>query len=366
VAAIAALSLTTSYVQPARAALMADPEALYAQMKQAYDTGTTQGWSFSNQLAYFSTILNAGRAYSLQHPDSPQFGELALLTVQIGSGVRYNPLTNHDAAAWWVRQAAIWVQKNATDMTTLQAANDLLLQANSEDDPEALTRYADQDATANLQVYPRDVDAQMMQLEADWRGWLITGDAHWRSLAFQRAARADFPVANLPTTYGNAFVTETRSAKAGVSGFTPEDRANATAFLARYDALDPMRTIAVVKGIPHSAMLTMLAPADEYFGPFGYSILGIENQLKHVNFMLDYNYGDRESAETLSIVQAVLDMQKVYPRDRDMAKLLYSCITTLQRMTTPDAKAAAVKLRGLLTVEYQDSPEAQKVLTAAS
>lgn len=365
VAAIAALALAVSYVQPARAALMADPEALYTQMKQAYDTGTTQGWSFNNQLAYLSTILNAGRAYSLQHPDSPQYGELALLTVQIGSGVHYNPLTNHDAAAWWVRQAAIWVQKNATDTATLQAANELLLQTNSEDDPETLTRYADQDATANLQIYPRDVDAQMMQLEADWRGWLITGDTHWRTLAFERAAQVNFPVANLPTTYGNAFVTEARSAKAGVAGFTPDDRANATAFLARYDALDPMRTIAVVKGIPHSAMLTMLAPADEYFGPFGYSILGIENQLKHVNFMLDYKYGDRESAETLTIVQAVLDMQKVYPRDRDMAKLLYSCITTLQRMTTREAKAAVVKLRGLLTVEYQDSPEAQKVLTAA-
>ena len=48
-----------------------------------------------------------------------------------------------------------------------------------------------------------------------------------------------------------------------------------------------------------------------------------------------------------------------------MAKLLYGCITTLQRMTTPDAKDAIVKLRGLLTVEYQDSPEAQKILTAA-
>ena len=64
-------------------------------------------------------------------------------------------------------------------------------------------------------------------------------------------------------------------------------------------ALPPM--IASVTAVPHDAYLTTLAPADEYFGQMGYSVLGIENELKHINFMLDYNYGNREAAQTVLV-----------------------------------------------------------------
>ena len=50
----------------ARAAFMADPVKLYADMKGAYEKGNAQGWTLYNQLLYLSTIFNAGRAYSLQ------------------------------------------------------------------------------------------------------------------------------------------------------------------------------------------------------------------------------------------------------------------------------------------------------------
>ena len=361
---LAALLLAAALPICAHAAFMADPQVLYTEMKAAYDKGTAHDWTFGDQLYYYSTILNAGRAYSLQHPDAAEYGELATLTVQIGAGIHYDPLTNHDGATWWVREASIWVQKHSDDGTLIQEAGDLLLRCNAVDDAEALANYADADAAANVKTYPRDTNAQLMQLEADWRDWLLTNDPKWRSLAFERAAQTNFPVAKLPTTYGPTFVTEARSANAGVSEFTDADRAYAKSFLDRYDALGSLRTIATVKAIPHAEYMTTLAPADEYFGQLGYSILGIENQLKHVNFMLDYKYGNRESGETMTIVQAVLDMHKVYPRDRDMAKILFECITTLGRMTTPEADAAQRQLRGLLTVEYQDSPQAKKLLSA--
>ncbi len=110
--------------------------------------------------------------------------------------------------------------------------------------------------------------------------------------------------------------------------------------------------------------MTTLAPADEYFGPFGMSVLGIENQIKHINFMLDYNYGNLESDEAVNISVAVDDMHEVYPRDRDMAKLLLECIQMLGRMTAPAATQEAAHLRGILTVEYQDSRQAQQLLGA--
>jgi hypothetical protein len=365
-AAVAAIAVAAWMALPARAALEADPEVLYQQMKAAYDKAAAAQWDFVDQEIYLSTIFNAGRAYSLQRPDDPALRELETLTVQIGSGLHYNPLTNHDAAVWYVREAAVWVSRNSSDPALIADAKALLDRVNSEDDPEQLARLADDDAQANASTYPADVDTRLATLEANWRAWLLTGDRSWRSLALQKAAAPNFPLAHLPTTYGGEFVRAVEIAQAGTAGdFTQGDRTNAGIIAQRLKDLTSPLIIASVTSMPHDAYLSTLAPADEYFGQMGYSILGIENELKHINYMLDYNYGNREAAQTILVAQSIDDMHKVYPRDRDMPMLLYSCLTTLQRMDSDDAKAAATHLRSILTVEYQDSPEARKVLAAA-
>ncbi len=350
----------------ARAALQADPAVLYAKMKSAYDKAAANGWDFRDQEVYLSTIFNAGRAYALQRPNDPAYGELATLTVQVASGLHYNPLTNHDAAVWWVREASAWVTKNASDPTLVAQAQALLERVNSENAPETLANDADADARANAKAYPHDVTAELQQLEADWRAWVLTRDPSWRSLAFERAAQPNFPIGHLPTTYGGAFLQAVNDAATGTAGMTAGDEHNAQTILADVKNLTSPLVIATIKAVPHDAYLTTLAPADEYFGRMGYSVLGIENELKHINFMLNYHYGNREAGQTVLVAQSIDDMHKVYPRDRDMAKLLYACITTLDRMTSPQARAAAAHLRGILTVEYQDSPQAQKVLQATS
>jgi hypothetical protein len=347
---------------PVRAALEADPQTLYQQMKDAYDKAQAAQWDFVDQELYLSTIFNAGRAYMLQRPDDPALQTLETLTVQIGTGLHYNPLTNHDAAVWYVREAAVWVSRNSTDPTLVADANGLLDRVNSEDDPEKLAQLADADATANAQMYPHDVDTRMQTLEANWRAWLLTNDPSWRSLAFEKAAQDDFPIAHLPTTYGPEFLRAVEIADAGNGNFTQGDRTNAHAIEEHIKALAVPLTIVSVTSMPADKYLTTLAPADEYFGQMGYSILGIENELKHINFMLDYKYGNREAAQTVLVAQSIDDMHKVYPRDRDMPMLLYSVLTTLQRMDSDDAKAAASHIRSILTVEYQDSPQARKVL----
>jgi hypothetical protein len=363
-AALVTVALALWPALPVRAALEADPEVLYQQMKAAYDKAAAAQWDYLDQEVYLSTIFNAGRAYSLQRPDDPAFRELETLTVQIGTGLHYNPLTNHDAAVWYVREAAVWVSRNSSDATLVSDANALLDRVNSEDDPEKLARLADEDAQANLAQYPANVDTQLDTLEANWRGWLLTGDRSWRSLAFQKAATPNFPLAHLPTTFGPEFLRAVEQAQAGSGGdYTQGDRTNADTIERRLKDLTSPLVIASVTSMPHDKYLTTLAPADEYFGQMGYSILGIENELKHINFMLDYNYGNREAAQTVLVAQSIDDMHKVYPRDRDMPMLLLSCLTTLNRMDSDDAKAAAAHMRSILTVEYQDSPEARKVLT---
>jgi hypothetical protein len=365
--AVSALTAVIAGVAlPARATLEADPATLYQQMKAAYDKAAAAQWDFDDQEVYLSTIFNAGRAYSLQRPDDPALTELETLTVQIGSGLHYNPLTNHDAAVWYVREAAVWVSRNSSDPALVADANGLLDRVNSEEHPENVARLADEDAAANAAAYPGNFDTRLQMLEANWRAWLLTGDRSWRSLALEKAAQPDFPIAHLPTTYGPDFVRTVESADGGGGDFTPGDRANAHKIEEHIKSLKMPLTIVSVTSMPHDAYLTTLAPADEYFGQMGYSILGIENELKRINYMLDYNYGNREAAQTVLVAQSIDDMHKVYPRDRDMPMLLYSCLTTLQRMDSDDAKAAAAHIRSILTVEYQDSPEARKVLTAAT
>src|SRR5580698_6393403 len=360
-AALVAAVIACAMPQSARAALVVDPAVLYDQMKDAYAKDGAAGWTFRAQATYLSTIFNAGRAYSLQYPNDPNYAVLARLTVQIGSGLHYNPLINHDGTVWWVREAADWTMKNAQDFTLVSQAQALLARVNSEDDPEQLARYADEDATANVRAYPGDVDALLQQVEADWRAWILTGNPSWRSLALHRAAAANFPVAHLPTTWGNELVVAANNASTD-RGYTDEDVTNAQSFVTRLKAVDPLRVITTVTALPHDVYLTTLAPADEYFGPMGMSILGIENELKRINFMLNYNYGNRESDQAFQVAKAIVAMQEVYPKDRDLPMLLLWCYNTLQRMTDQQSRRAAGQLRAILTVEYQDSPQARQLL----
>ena len=362
VAAVAVLCGLVALPTKAGATLEADPAVLYAQMKDAYAKDAAAGWNFRAQEIYLATIFNAGRAYSLQYPSDPNYGVLATLTVQIGSGLHYNPLTNHDGAVWWVREAADWAMKHSEDFTTVSQAQALLTRVNSEDDPEQLARFADEDATASIKAYPGDIDALLIRVEANWRGWLLTHDPAWRSLAFERAAAPNFPVAHLPTNWGNELVVSAQRASPGNDGYTAGDLANAQTFLARLKAVDPIRVIATVTAVPHDVYLTTLAPADEYFGPRGMSILEIENRLKRINYMLNYDYGNRESDEAFAVAKAIVAMQEVYPRDRDLPMLLFWCYNTLQRMSDDQSKRTAGQIRAILTVEYQDSSQARQLL----
>lgn len=348
--------------RPAAAAFMADPRKLYAQMEAAYAKGTAQGWTFYNQEQYLSTLFDAGRAYALQLPGDPEFPVIEQETVDVASGTHYDPLINHDAVPWYVRQAAVYVETHNAEPSEVAKAKALLDRVNALDDPVALATFADADSAANLASFPRDANAELQRVEANWRGWLITHDASWRSLSLARADTLDFPLAHLPSTWGPGFLNAVLNASHGVAGYSAEDVAHAQAIEARVAALPQLKVIARVRAVPEAGILTTLAPADEYFGPLEMSILGMENELKHINFMLNYGYGNRESAMAVQVAVSLDDLHKVYPRDRDVPKMLYAVYQTLGRLTTPQAQAARTKMYAILTVEYEDTPQAREVL----
>lgn len=360
----AAFCLAALFTPPAsRAAFMADPDQLYSDMKAAYEKGNAQGWTFYNQEFYLSTIFNAGRAYSLQRPGDPAYPQIEQATVDVATGVHYDPLINHEAVPWYVREAAIYVERNSTDPAEAAKAKDLLARVDALEDPAALAQFADQDAAANIAHYPHDTNAMLLRVEANWRGWLLTHDASWRSLAFERAAQPNFPIANLPTSWGPPFLRAIQAAAGGEDGYTADDVTNAKAVVDRVGHMAQLKTIESLISAPsHARQMTTLAPADEYFGPMQMSILGIRNELNRVNYMLGYGYATQESSMAVQIATSIDDLHKVYPRDRDLPQLLYDVYTTLTKIETGDAKTTRAHVRAILTVEYQDSKQAQDLL----
>ena len=358
-AACAALTLAPL---ASRAAFLADPDKLYADMKAAYAKGNAQGWTFYNQEYYLSTVFNAGRAYSLQRSADPAYPQIIQTTVDMAASLHYDPLINHEAIPWYVREAAVYVERNNQDPGEVAKAKDLLARVDALEDPVALAQFADQDSAAILQQYPHDANARLLRVEANWRAWLLTHDTSWRSLALMHANTPDFPLANLPETWGPEFLNVIHNAAAGAQGYTDGDQTNGKALQARVDQLPQLKTIASVSAESHARMMTTLAPADEYFGPMGMSILGMRNELNRVNYMIGYGYAHQESSMAVQIAVAVDDLHKVYPRDRDLPQMLLDVYSTLGKIDTPDAKAAREHIRGILTVEYQDTKQARELL----
>lgn len=348
----------------ARAAFMADPGKLFAKMQAAYAKGNAQGWTFYNQEYYLSTIFSAGRAYSLQRATDPAYPQIEQITVDIASGLHYDPLINHEAVPWYVREAAAYVERNNPDPAEVAKARALLKRVNALEHPAALARYADEDAGAVLQQYPHDGNAQLLRVEANWRGWLITHDPSWRSLAFARANNQNFPLADLPSTWGPGFLNAVLNASHGVQGYTQADQANAQALETRIAQLPQLKTIASVNAITQARLMTTLAPADEYFGPLGMSILGMRNELNRVNYLIRYGYARQESPLAVQVAVAVDDLHKVYPRDRDLPQMLFDVYSTLKKIDTAQAKAERAHVRAILTVEYQDTKQAQDLLSS--
>ncbi|MDQ6827080.1 MAG: hypothetical protein M3Z14_07785, partial [Candidatus Eremiobacteraeota bacterium] len=329
----------------------------------AYDQGGSHGWRFADQQYYLSMIFLAGRAYSLRDASDPAYAELAFLSVEIATGLHYNPLTNHDAVPWYIREAANYVVAHG-NQDQIAKAKTLLARVEAIDDPATEARLADQDATDNLHDYRRDPDALLQQVEADWRAYVLTKDPSYRSLAFARSAQSFFPVEKLPDTYGSDLLSDAKTATQGYPGFAPGEVLNAKQLLAHLKRVAPLRVIGSVKAMTHDAYLTTLAPADEYFGRTGMSVLGIKNELRRLNQYLDAGYGTRESNAGVLLADAIDRLHRVYPKDRDLPAFLYDAYRTLSRISTDDARGSATLMRNILTIEYSDTLQARQLLAS--
>ncbi len=361
-AALAALLVTGATCAPlaASAELQTDPMVLYGTMKSAYDKGATAGWHFGDETAYFSTVLDAGRAFELRRRDDPENYALKGTTVDLATRLHYTPLTNGDAAEWYVRLAA---QTYANDPERGPAAQALLAKLDTDDaNLTALAKDADLGATANAANYSGDTQALLDQVGADVRAYVLTKDAYFRSLALQRAAQPEFPIALVPPVTAVDLFAFTDAAQRGSSGYSAGDAEAAKAIVSHRATAKSLRTIGRV--LSHDAFLVITAPADEYFGRTKLSPLGVRNALLHITKYLDAGWGPQMTPDALNVIDALDDWRQQYPRDYELPRLLLDTYKTLDRINSPQAHDAQARVKRLLTVEYNASAEAQSLLAS--
>ena len=356
---VAACALLIALIPaPAPATLQTDPAALYRTMRAAFDRGNRNGWQFADEIYYFSTVLDAGRAYELVRRDDPDNAVLKGYALDLASRLHYDTLTSRDAAGWYVRLAA---QANLDDPATGPRAHALIAKLDAEEaDPRQLARDAVGDAAANLVTFPNDAEALVQVVDANVRAYLITRDPAYRSQALLSAAQPIFPILEVPDDSSSVLWSAATDARNGAAGFTDTDRAAARAMFSHRSSEHTVMTIGHV--LSHNAYLVITAPADEYFGHTKLSPIGVHNELERIGKYLDAGWGDRMTQDTLWVMDSLEDWQHQYPRDYELPRLLLATYKTLGRLDSPDAQKARVEVRRELTVDYNASAEARTLL----
>jgi len=327
-------------------------------MRSAFDRGNQNGWHFADEIYYFSTVLDAGRAYELVRQDDPDNGVLAGYALDLATRLHYNPLTNRDAALWYIRAAA---QANLNNPAFGARAQALLAKLDAEtNDPQRLAHDAVADAAANVTAYPNDAEALIEYVDANMRAYLITNDAAYRSQALLSASQATFPIGQVPDDGSSILWTAARDARDGKDGFTDIDRQAARVMFSHKASAHGTTTIGRV--LSHNAYVVITAPADEYFGHTKLSPIGVRNELIRIDKYLDAGWGDRMTQDALYVMDSLDDWQHQYPRDYELPRLLLQEYKTLGRLDTPEAIRARAEVLRELTIDYNSSPEARTLL----
>jgi hypothetical protein len=346
---------------PASAAIETDPQALYNTMRHAFEIGESHRWPFADEQFYLSTILDAGRAYSLFRQQDPQYAELAILTVTIASQLHYDPLISNDAASWYVREAAQWALTHG-DPAHVTAAKDLLDRLQSGDlDVKQVAKDAETDAAANAAAFPHDGDALVQVIVADIRGYNLTRDVAYRSLLLEHAANPDVPLVRVPDPEFGEMFAIVGQALGDDPMLSEADHANARAIDDRRRHTPELQVIARVHAIPHDLRLTRTAPADEYFGNLKMSPLGIRNELVRINKWLDVGWREQMTSDALNVANAVDDWQHQYPRDLTLPQHLLDVYQLLERVGSDAAHTEAAHVKSVLLIQYATSGQARSL-----
>jgi hypothetical protein len=120
--------------------------------------------------------------------------------------------------------------------------------------------------------------------------------------------------------------------------------------------------------VPPDAGFGKVAPADEYFGRLKMSVLGIRNQLNHLQAQVE---GSPETSESIMgnaalVEDAIHDWERHYPKDPWLAKTVYSLTHVYANVRSDSGHAHAMESLHWLTARYQKAGFSEKAQSEVS
>jgi len=109
--------------------------------------------------------------------------------------------------------------------------------------------------------------------------------------------------------------------------------------------------------------ISVLAPADEYFGPLKLSILGIRNTIHDLGARYDVNHeiGRQTFTSALLTEKAIHDWEHRYPRDGQVPKAIYLLQRLYTKVLTVESRARATIVARWMFVDYASSPQGKQL-----
>ncbi|MGH7709076.1 MAG: hypothetical protein ACREM6_14330 [Vulcanimicrobiaceae bacterium] len=131
------------------------------------------------------------------------------------------------------------------------------------------------------------------------------------------------------------------------------------ALLGRTAAAHP---IAHPRATPTPA-LAALAPADEYFGRFKLSILGIRNVIRDQGLRYRYDHAVAATAmQTVDeAVSSIRDWERKYPHDSDVPRAIYFLDRFYAAVSSDAARVQELATRNWLLADFGKSPQAKQL-----
>ena len=117
------------------------------------------------------------------------------------------------------------------------------------------------------------------------------------------------------------------------------------------------------KQASHRTAISLLAPADEYFGPLKQSILGIRNSLRDMGLRYEVNHDiATQTLASASLTEAsIRDWSHKYPRDHEVPQAIFNLQRLYTKILIDPARVKAKATADWLFGAYGNSPQAKSL-----
>lgn len=106
-----------------------------------------------------------------------------------------------------------------------------------------------------------------------------------------------------------------------------------------------------------------LAPADEYFGPFKLSIIGIRNTIRDLGLRYDFNHdiGTQTYNSAQQTERSIRDWEQRYPRDDQLPRAVYLLQRLYTKVLVKQARDRAQVTATWLFADFARSPQSKQL-----